>query len=235
MWYTPSQHMNKLSVIFWDCTAGGDDDEEEEQGVTGGIHHDWLEIDRIIAKDKAGRYLVKWRGLGYSEATWESSLMPSDKVCCLNFPPSGCLQAARELYSLSAASACLITEQQLPWSARILCLSLALRKTSHALEVVEPGVSQACIRVLARITNLITFMQSNRQTIKLLYTSSALIRVYHNGGAGLCRQTSRHSAAGKGRLRRQRLLTARSTMRTVCLSFSMGGCCATIRQSACTG
>ena len=58
----------------------GDEDEEEEQGVTGGIHHDWLEIDRIIAKDKAGRYLVKWRGLGYSDATWENSLMSSDKV-----------------------------------------------------------------------------------------------------------------------------------------------------------
>ena len=62
----------------------GGDEEEEEQGVTGGIHHDWLEIDRIIAKDRAGRYLVKWRGLGYSDATWERSLMGSDKVQSLN-------------------------------------------------------------------------------------------------------------------------------------------------------
>lgn len=67
-----------LGATGQNCATGGE--EEDEQGVTGGIHHDWLSIDRIIAKDKAGRYLVKWRGLGYSEATWESSLWASDKV-----------------------------------------------------------------------------------------------------------------------------------------------------------
>ena len=36
----------------------------------------------MIAKDKAGRYLVKWRGLSYSEATWEDSLSGTDKVLC---------------------------------------------------------------------------------------------------------------------------------------------------------
>ena len=58
-------------------------EEEEEEGKMSGIHGDWLVIHRIIAKDKAGRYLVKWKGLSYSEATWEVSLLPSDKVWAL--------------------------------------------------------------------------------------------------------------------------------------------------------
>ncbi len=36
---------------------------------------------------------MKWRGLGYSEATWESSLMPSDKVHCLYTLPLICQEA----------------------------------------------------------------------------------------------------------------------------------------------
>lgn len=60
------------------CLPGAE--EAEEMGVISGIDKDWLEIHRVIAKDSAGRYLVKWKGLPYSEATWESSLMPSDKV-----------------------------------------------------------------------------------------------------------------------------------------------------------
>ena len=60
------------------CFPGGVDDEEE--GWISGIHQSWLVIDRIIAKGKAGRYLVKWHGLPYAEATWEDSLWPSDTV-----------------------------------------------------------------------------------------------------------------------------------------------------------
>lgn len=43
--------------------------------LVDGIHPTWLEVDRILlAKDTSRlgqRYLVKWRGLGHSEATWE--------------------------------------------------------------------------------------------------------------------------------------------------------------------
>ncbi|CAK0786707.1 hypothetical protein CVIRNUC_009921 [Coccomyxa viridis] len=53
-------------------------DDEEEGGFISGIHRSWLVIDRIIAKGKAGRYLVKWQGLPYADATWEDSLLPSD-------------------------------------------------------------------------------------------------------------------------------------------------------------
>ncbi len=40
----------------------------------------FLEVDRIIAKERRGRagtlkYLVKWNGLPYAEATWE---LPED-------------------------------------------------------------------------------------------------------------------------------------------------------------
>lgn len=42
-----------------------------------GVHPNWLEIDRVIASKETSRlglrHLVKWRGLGYSEATWETS------------------------------------------------------------------------------------------------------------------------------------------------------------------
>ena len=62
------------------CFAGVMDDEEE--GSISGIHRSWLVIDRIIAKGKAGRYLVKWQGLPYADATWEESLLPSDAVIC---------------------------------------------------------------------------------------------------------------------------------------------------------
>ena len=62
------------------CLAGVMDNEEE--GMISGIHRSWLVIDRIIAKGKAGRYLVKWQGLPYADATWEDSLLPSDAVIC---------------------------------------------------------------------------------------------------------------------------------------------------------
>ena len=42
-----------------------------------GVHPNWLEVDRVIAAKETSRlglrYLVKWRGLGYSETTWESA------------------------------------------------------------------------------------------------------------------------------------------------------------------
>ena len=59
------------------CLPGGVDDEE---GFISGIHQSWLVIDRIIAKSKGGRYLVKWQGLPYAEATWEDSLLAADAV-----------------------------------------------------------------------------------------------------------------------------------------------------------
>ncbi|KAL4858846.1 Chromodomain-helicase-DNA-binding protein 6 [Chlorella vulgaris] len=43
--------------------------------LVNGIHPDWLKVDRVIAqRSRLGRrsYLVKWRGLGYAESTWES-------------------------------------------------------------------------------------------------------------------------------------------------------------------
>ena len=61
-------------------------DDEEEGGFISGIHRSWLVIDRIIAKGKAGRYLVKWQGLPYADATWEDSLLPSDMVICTLLP-----------------------------------------------------------------------------------------------------------------------------------------------------
>ena len=64
--------------------TGADEEEEEEESVIAGIHSDWTQVDRVIAKDKAGRYLVKWKGLGYTEATWEQGLSGTDKVCSLN-------------------------------------------------------------------------------------------------------------------------------------------------------
>ncbi|KAH7617240.1 putative Chromodomain-helicase-DNA-binding protein 7 [Nannochloris sp. 'desiccata'] len=43
--------------------------------LVNGIHPSWLEVDRILAAKETSRlgqrYLVKWRGLGHSEATWE--------------------------------------------------------------------------------------------------------------------------------------------------------------------
>ena len=62
------------------CNPGVVNDEEE--GLISGIHPSWAVIDRIIAKGKAGRYLVKWQGLPYADATWEDSLWPSDTVIC---------------------------------------------------------------------------------------------------------------------------------------------------------
>ena len=62
------------------CFPGVMDDEEE--GMNCGIHRSWCVIDRIIAKGTAGRYLVKWQGLPYADATWEDSLWPSDTVKC---------------------------------------------------------------------------------------------------------------------------------------------------------
>jgi superfamily II DNA or RNA helicase len=43
--------------------------------LVNGVHPSWLEVDRILAAQETSRlgqlYLVKWRGLGHSEATWE--------------------------------------------------------------------------------------------------------------------------------------------------------------------
>jgi SNF2 family DNA or RNA helicase len=43
--------------------------------LVNGVHPSWLDIDRIMLATETSRqgqrYLVKWRGLGHSEATWE--------------------------------------------------------------------------------------------------------------------------------------------------------------------
>ena len=43
--------------------------------LINGVHPTWLQIDRILTAKETSRlgqrYLVKWRGLGHSEATWE--------------------------------------------------------------------------------------------------------------------------------------------------------------------
>jgi superfamily II DNA or RNA helicase len=45
--------------------------------LVDGVHPSWLEVDRILSAQETSRlgqrYLVKWRGLGHSEATWESA------------------------------------------------------------------------------------------------------------------------------------------------------------------
>lgn len=47
-----------------------------------GVHPDWLTIDRVLAhKDSSIRgrlFLVKWRGLGYAESTWEPDTVLAD-------------------------------------------------------------------------------------------------------------------------------------------------------------
>ena len=56
--------------------AGGDDDDDD---WADGVERKWLEVDRIVSSRgvydavSADEYLVKWRGLGYESATWESA------------------------------------------------------------------------------------------------------------------------------------------------------------------
>ena len=42
-----------------------------------GVHPDWLEIERVFASKDISRlgkrYMVKWKGLGYADATWEAA------------------------------------------------------------------------------------------------------------------------------------------------------------------
>lgn len=47
----------------------------DDSDLVDGIHPDYVDIDRIIAKRVQNgevQYFVKWRGLGYGESTWES-------------------------------------------------------------------------------------------------------------------------------------------------------------------
>jgi hypothetical protein len=51
-----------------------------------GVHPDWVQVDRVIAhRCRLGRtsYLVKWRGLGYAESTWEAERdLAGEEVGC---------------------------------------------------------------------------------------------------------------------------------------------------------
>ena len=54
------------------CHDGGND---EFGDLVNGIHPDSLLVERVIAQKPTLRgqlYLTKWRGLAYTEATWES-------------------------------------------------------------------------------------------------------------------------------------------------------------------
>lgn len=52
--------------------------------LASGIHADWTVVERVIAHraGPAERFLIKWKGLGYSEATWipASDLQPADQA-----------------------------------------------------------------------------------------------------------------------------------------------------------
>lgn len=62
------------------------------------IDEDWTTVERIIAhrkEDGRTQYLTKWKGLEYSEATWEDeSDLQDDKVGWVLLPtvaPEQCL------------------------------------------------------------------------------------------------------------------------------------------------
>ena len=80
----------------WEPLQRGED--EEDRALVEGVHPEWREVDRVIARSGAGpdaEYLVKWRLLPYSEATWESArslALPEDRV-----GHAGCLRAARHV------------------------------------------------------------------------------------------------------------------------------------------
>ena len=54
----------------------------KDPNMVNGILPEWLVIDRIFdARPKTGDYFVKWCGLPYAEATWESTEdLKDDKV-----------------------------------------------------------------------------------------------------------------------------------------------------------
>lgn len=45
-----------------------------------GYSTDFCEIDRIIAKNEEGKYLVLWKGLDYDEATWEDDVDDNEAI-----------------------------------------------------------------------------------------------------------------------------------------------------------
>lgn len=50
------------------------ENEEADPDLEDGIHPSWLVIDRVIGYDKqSSSYLVKWKDLGYADATWEDA------------------------------------------------------------------------------------------------------------------------------------------------------------------
>ena len=71
----PEEEHNSFPAIM--------DDEESDVEFYEGIRADWITVDRVISIDATnGRVYVKWRGLGYKEATWEdiSALTADDHL-----------------------------------------------------------------------------------------------------------------------------------------------------------
>jgi hypothetical protein len=63
-----------------DDYGGGDESDIE---FCEGIHSDWIQVDRVISlESENSKVLVKWRGLGYKESTWEtiSTLNANDRL-----------------------------------------------------------------------------------------------------------------------------------------------------------
>lgn len=72
-----------------------DGSNDEFGDLVNGIHPDSLLVERLIAQKSTlhgQQFLTKWRGLAYSESTWESEeALKNDKVGCLSAQKVICL------------------------------------------------------------------------------------------------------------------------------------------------
>lgn len=80
------EHLPALAESACARTEQAEDEHGEAAQLVHGVHPEWRLPERVIAQEGEGRradYLVKWRLLPYSEATWEaaSSLgLPEDQA-----------------------------------------------------------------------------------------------------------------------------------------------------------